>query len=445
MFGGADFGAGFWSLFAGRGDRGARARELIDWAIGPVWEANHVWLIFVLVVLWTGFSAAFAAIFSTLFIPLSLAALGIVLRGSGFAFHKTARRTSGRQAAERLFGLSSLLTPFFMGTVVGAVAAGRVPVGNAAGDPVTSWLNPLSVLIGALFVATSAYLAAVFLISDARRAGAADLERYFTARALVGRRGGGSAGRRGHPRAALGGAVRLRRPHRRRAAARRRVAAVRRRRARARRAAARAGAPACSPSAPSWPSSGAGGSPSTRTCCPGAHDRRRGGAQRHPDDRADRVRRRRPARGAVDGPPLHARSAEHDRGGRRAGGGSSHPISVRRARVRTSRIRSMPAQHHPTEEDSDVVQRVGLLVLGMLLFWPRFVLFGFAIVDSGLIRGAFDGWVAAVAGFVVLPWTTLAYASMWSISSNVVSGWEWAAVGVAFLLDVWTWSAFRPR
>jgi cytochrome bd ubiquinol oxidase subunit II len=182
VFGGADFGAGFWSLIGGRG---SRARELIDWAIGPVWEANHVWLIFVLVVLWTGFSAAFEAIFSTLFIPLSLAALGIVLRGAGFAFHKTARRLKGRQVAEQLFGLSSLLTPFFMGTVVGAIASGRVPVGNAAGDPVTSWLNPLSLLIGALFVATSAYLAAVFLISDARRAHAPDLERYFTTRALA--------------------------------------------------------------------------------------------------------------------------------------------------------------------------------------------------------------------------------------------------------------------
>jgi cytochrome bd ubiquinol oxidase subunit II len=185
VFGGADFGAGFWSLVAGRGSRGARARELVDWAIGPVWEANHVWLIFVLVILWTGFSSAFEAIFSTLFIPLSLAVLGIVLRGAGFAFHKTARRLPGRNVAERLFGLSSLLTPFFMGTVVGAVTAGKVPVGNAAGDPVSSWLNPLSVVIGALFVATSAYLAAVFLVSDARRAGAPDLERFFTTRALA--------------------------------------------------------------------------------------------------------------------------------------------------------------------------------------------------------------------------------------------------------------------
>jgi cytochrome d ubiquinol oxidase subunit II len=183
VFGGADFGAGFWSLVAG-GERGKRARELVDWAIGPVWEANHVWLIFVLVVLWTGFSSAFEAIFSTLFIPLSLAALGIVLRGAGFAFHKTARRLEGRAVAERLFGISSLLTPFFMGTVVGAIASGRVPVGNAGGDPVTSWLNPLSLVVGALFVATSAYLAAVFLISDARRAHAPDLERYFTTRAL---------------------------------------------------------------------------------------------------------------------------------------------------------------------------------------------------------------------------------------------------------------------
>jgi cytochrome d ubiquinol oxidase subunit II len=182
---GADFGAGFWSLVAGGEGRGQRARELVDWAIGPVWEANHVWLIFVLVVVWTAFSTAFESIFSTLFIPLSLAALGIVLRGAGFAFHKTARRLKGRGLAERLFGVSSLLTPFFMGTVVGAVASGRVPVGNATGDPVSSWLNPLSLVIGALFVATCAYLAAVFLVSDARRAGTPDLERYFRTRAMA--------------------------------------------------------------------------------------------------------------------------------------------------------------------------------------------------------------------------------------------------------------------
>jgi cytochrome d ubiquinol oxidase subunit II len=184
IFGGADFGAGLWSLLSGAGESGRRPRELIDWAIGPVWEANHVWLIFVLVVFWTGFPSAFEAVFSTLFIPLSLAALGVVVRGAGFAFHHHARRVRGRALAERLFGLASVLTPFFLGTVVGAVAGGRVPIGNAAGDPVTSWCNPLSLVIGALFVATGAYLSAVFLVSDARRAGAPDLERYFGTRAL---------------------------------------------------------------------------------------------------------------------------------------------------------------------------------------------------------------------------------------------------------------------
>ena len=184
VFGGADFGAGFWALAAGRSERGRRARNLIDWAIGPVWESNHVWLIFVLVVLWTAFAEAFASIMSTLFIPLSLAALGIVLRGAGFAFRGVAARSSGRRFATAAFALSSVLTPFFMGTVAGAVASGRVPVGNAKGDPVTSWLNPVSLLIGVLFVSVGAYVAAVFLADDARRFGDPDLERYFRARAL---------------------------------------------------------------------------------------------------------------------------------------------------------------------------------------------------------------------------------------------------------------------
>jgi cytochrome bd ubiquinol oxidase subunit II len=183
VFGGADFGSGFWSLVAGRGGRGRRARDLIDWAIGPVWEANHVWLIFMLVTLWTAFPTAFASVMSTLFIPLCLAALGIVLRGAGFAFHRVAGRSSGRRAAEAAFAVSSVLTPFFMGTVAGAVASGRVPVGNAQGDPVTSWLNAVSLLLRALFVAAGAYLAAVFLVSDARRFGDLELVGYFAARA----------------------------------------------------------------------------------------------------------------------------------------------------------------------------------------------------------------------------------------------------------------------
>jgi cytochrome bd ubiquinol oxidase subunit II len=122
---------------------------------------------------------------STLFIPLCLAAVGIVLRGAGFAFRRVAGRRSAQRLAEAAFAGSSVLTPFFMGTVVGAVASGRVPVGNAQGDAVTSWLNPVSLVIGALFVASGAYLAAVFLVSDARRLGRPELVGYFTARARV--------------------------------------------------------------------------------------------------------------------------------------------------------------------------------------------------------------------------------------------------------------------
>ena len=185
VFGGADFGSGVWALVAGAGAGGRRARDLVDWAIGPVWEANHVWLIFMLVTLWTAFPEAFGSIMSTLFIPLCLAALGIVLRGAGFAFHRVAARSSGRRLAEAAFALSSVLTPFFMGTVVGAVASGRVPVGNAQGDPITSWLNPVSLVLGALFVTAGAYLAAVFLITDARRFGDRQLVDYFATRAVA--------------------------------------------------------------------------------------------------------------------------------------------------------------------------------------------------------------------------------------------------------------------
>jgi cytochrome d ubiquinol oxidase subunit II len=183
VFGGADFGSGFWALLAGRDARGRRPRDLVDRAVGPVWEANHVWLIFILVTLWTAFPPAFEAIMSTLFIPLSLAALGVVLRGAGFAFHRVAARAGGRRLADVTFGISSVLTPFFMGTVVGAIASGRVPTGNAEGDLVTSWLNPLSLVLGALFVTTGVYLAAVFLVYDARRFGEEDLAGYFAARA----------------------------------------------------------------------------------------------------------------------------------------------------------------------------------------------------------------------------------------------------------------------
>src|ERR1700704_6480175 len=183
VLGGADFGAGFWDLAAGGAARGARPRALIDRAISPVWEANHVWLVFILVVLWTGFPDAFAAIFSTLFVPLALAALGIVLRGAGFALRHVAGRLEAKRVLGAAFAISSVMTPFFMGTVVGAVASGRVPA-DGNGDRLTSWGNGTAIVIGLLFVATRAYLPAPFLVADARRAGDAELETYFRRRAL---------------------------------------------------------------------------------------------------------------------------------------------------------------------------------------------------------------------------------------------------------------------
>ena len=183
VFAGADFGAGMWDLLAGRGERADRARELIDRSIAPVWEANHVWLIFVLVILWTAFPRAFYAVMTTLYIPLALASLGIVLRGSGFAF-RHAIHGPIREPATRVFGVSSVLTPFFMGTVVGAVASGEVPAaGN--GDPLSSWTGVLPLVTGALFVATGAYTAAIFLVRDAGASGDEGLVEYFKRRALA--------------------------------------------------------------------------------------------------------------------------------------------------------------------------------------------------------------------------------------------------------------------
>jgi len=182
-FGGADVGAGFWDLTAGGVDRGSRPRGLIDAALGAVWEANHVWLIFCLVVLWTGFPGAFASIVETLYVPLTVAALGIVVRGAGFAFGKVSETLTQQRLYGLAFAGSSLVTPFFLGAVAGGIASGRVP-SNAAGDSIGSWVNPTSMLGGTLAIIVCAYLAAVFLVAEANRRGLPDLERYFRARAV---------------------------------------------------------------------------------------------------------------------------------------------------------------------------------------------------------------------------------------------------------------------
>jgi cytochrome d ubiquinol oxidase subunit II len=185
LSGGADFGAGFWDLVAGDPQRGASQRKLIEHAIGPVWEANHVWLIFVLVVLWTGFPEAFAAIASSLYVPLTLVAVGVILRGAGFAFRKAVTGVSLERLFGATFAASSVITPFFLGTVAGAVASGRVPPGIARAHPVRVFVNPTSVLGGGLAVLVCAYLAAVYLTADARRAGDTALVEKFRRRALA--------------------------------------------------------------------------------------------------------------------------------------------------------------------------------------------------------------------------------------------------------------------
>ena len=183
VLGGADFGAAFWQLGA-RGERGAQLREHAYRAMGPVWETNHVWLVFVLVICWTAYPEAFASIFSTLTVPLFVAVLGIVLRGTAYAVHAGTAREIERRAVDGVFSISSRLTPFALGTAVGAIASGRVPVGNARGDLVTSWLNPTSLAVGVLAVATGTYLAAVYLAGDGARAGRGDLAVAFRRRAL---------------------------------------------------------------------------------------------------------------------------------------------------------------------------------------------------------------------------------------------------------------------
>lgn len=185
VFGGADFGAGFWDLVAGGTRRGERPRALVDHSIAPVWEANHVWLIFVFVVLWTCFPQAYAAITLTLFVPLTLAALGVVLRGAGFAFRKAVLRTSERREFGAAFALSSVLVPYCLGAAIGGVASGRVPAGGVAGDPWTSWVNPTSVVAGLLAVSLCAYLAAFFLVVDARRLADDAMVEYFRRRATA--------------------------------------------------------------------------------------------------------------------------------------------------------------------------------------------------------------------------------------------------------------------
>ncbi|KRB78090.1 cytochrome D ubiquinol oxidase subunit II [Nocardioides sp. Root190] len=183
VLGGADFGSGFFDLIAGSSRRGAELRTLVDHSIGPVWEANHVWLIYVLVIWWTGFPESFAAASSTLVLPLLFALLGIVLRGASFAFRKYSETLGQARLFGFVFAASSIITPFFLGAVAGAIASGRVPL-EGTGDRWSSWVNPTSLFGGLIAVGTCAFLAGTFLAADAARSGQDRLAGEIRVRAL---------------------------------------------------------------------------------------------------------------------------------------------------------------------------------------------------------------------------------------------------------------------
>jgi cytochrome d ubiquinol oxidase subunit II len=183
LLAGADFGGGVWDFFA-RGPRAREQRQAIALAMGPVWEANHVWIIFLLVLLFSGFPVAFAALSVALFIPFHLLLAGIILRGAAFVFRAHGAEEAGPQRAwARAFGSASIITPILLGMCLGAVSAGQIRVvnGQVQVDYLTAWLTPLSLACGALALVLFAYLAAVYLMLETD----GDLREDFRTRTLI--------------------------------------------------------------------------------------------------------------------------------------------------------------------------------------------------------------------------------------------------------------------
>ena len=177
LFGGADYGGGVWDLLA-TGPRRKAQRELVAHAIGPVWEANHVWLILVVVVLFTAFPGAFHVVMTRLHLPISLMLLGIVLRGSAFTFRAYDLSPDADRRWNHRFSIPSAITPVLLGTIVGSIATGRLE--DAGGS--TLWLSPFPIAVGFFTLALFAYLAAVYLTLETDDA---DLADDFRLRAIV--------------------------------------------------------------------------------------------------------------------------------------------------------------------------------------------------------------------------------------------------------------------
>ncbi len=176
LFGGADYGGGVWDLLA-RGPRAKAQRDLIAHAIGPVWEANHVWLILVIVVLFTAFPGAFSVVMTRLHLPLSLMLIGIVLRGSAFTFRNYDTTPGADRRWNHRFSIPSVVTPVLLGSIIGSIATGRL---ESPGGMML-WLTPFPIAVGLLTLALFAYLAAVYLTLETDDAALAD---DFRARAI---------------------------------------------------------------------------------------------------------------------------------------------------------------------------------------------------------------------------------------------------------------------
>ena len=183
--GGIDYGVGIWDLLAGGGPKAVRARQLIDHAMAPVWEANNVWLVLAIVVCWTGFPLLFQSVFASLYPLFALALLALILRGAFFAFRHV---QSGPQAQRRtgvVFGISSVLAPFFFAAALGAIASGRVALGEPNISVWQACVNPTSIAFGLVSLSATAFIGACFLVGDARRFGMPDMVDYFRRRAVI--------------------------------------------------------------------------------------------------------------------------------------------------------------------------------------------------------------------------------------------------------------------
>ena len=178
--GGVDFGAGIWDLLAGTAPRGREARALIDHAMAPVWEVNNVWLVLSIVVCWTAFPPLFQAAFADLYPLFTLALIGLILRGAFFAFRHVADNPRAHRVADLVFGISSVVTPFFFAATLGAIASGRVGEGVLAAS-----INPMAIAFGFVSVAATAFSGASFLVGDARRYRTPGMVAYFQRRVVA--------------------------------------------------------------------------------------------------------------------------------------------------------------------------------------------------------------------------------------------------------------------